>query len=210
VSEGARRHRGLWVLATLAPFGLGTWAGFAYAGTKAHSTRLKVYAAIYGVVAWASFVVVGSTEEEALANDIGAGGIIGVWLIGFAHALIVRPAYLRRVNALASQLDEAEERLAQREEALRIARERPELALELGVGRPDRQGAMDAGLVDVNSAPLDVIERLPGIDGATARRIVAVREQLDGFTSLEDLGMTLDLDGETVADLRGRTVFLPR
>ena len=45
---------------------------------------------------------------------------------------------------------------------------------------------------------------------ATARRIIAVREQVDGFTSLEDLGMTMDLDGETVEDLRGRVVFLPR
>ena len=59
-------------------------------------------------------------------------------------------------------------------------------------------------------APLEVIQRLPGIDDATARRIVAVREQIDGFSSLEDLGMTLDLDGETVEDLRGKTVFLPR
>jgi DNA uptake protein ComE-like DNA-binding protein len=114
------------------------------------------------------------------------------------------------MNALGPRVAAAQERLEQREEALRIAQERPELALELGVGRPDRQGAMDAGLIDVNSAPLSVIQRLPGIDDETARRIVAIREQLDGFSSLEDFGMTLDLDGETVADLRGKTVFLPR
>jgi DNA uptake protein ComE-like DNA-binding protein len=210
VSEGVRRHRGLWVLATLVPFGLGTWAGFAYAGTKAHFVRWKVYAALYGVLAWVGFIVVGSTDQDTLASDLGVGAILGVWVIGFAHALIVRPAYVRRVNALGAHVDEAQRRLEQREEALRIARERPELALELGVGRPDRQGAMDAGLIDVNSAPLKVLQRLPGIDDATAQRIVAVREELDGFSSLEDLGMTLDLDGETVADLRGRTVFLPR
>ncbi len=31
-----------------------------------------------------------------------------------------------------------------------------------------------------------------------------------GFTSLEDLGMTMDLPGDVVEDLRGRLVFLPR
>jgi DNA uptake protein ComE-like DNA-binding protein len=198
------------VLATLVPFGLGIWAGFAYAGTKAHLTRWKVYAALYGIAAWAAFIVPSSTEDGSAANTAAGGVILGVWVLGFAHALLVRPGYVRRMNAIGPQLTAAEERLEQREEALRIARERPELALELGVGRPDRKGAMDAGLVDVNSAPLDVIERLPGIDEATARRIVAVREELDGFSSLEDMGMTLDLDGETVADLSGRTVFLPR
>jgi hypothetical protein len=47
-----------------------------------------------------------------------------------------------------------------------------------------------------------------GFDAAA--RLVQVREELDGFASLEDMGMTLDLDGDTVEDLRGRVVFLPR
>lgn len=206
----APRHRGLWVLTALVPFGLGVWAGFAYAGGRAHVTRWKVFAAIYAVLAGVAFVLPSVTDEGSDLNAASGGLIIGLWVVGLAHALIVRPKYLRRVNALGAQLTAAQERLEQRDEALRIAREQPELALELGVGRPDRRGAMDAGLIDVNSAPLEVIQRLPGIDDATARRIVAVREDLDGFTSLEDLGMTLDLDGETVEDLRGKTVFLPR
>ncbi len=37
-----------------------------------------------------------------------------------------------------------------------------------------------------------------------------VREELGGFSTLEDLGMTLDLPGDVVEDLRGKTVFLPR
>jgi hypothetical protein len=53
-----------------------------------------------------------------------------------------------------SRLDGARERLAQREKALRLAREDPQLALEAGVGRPDLPGAYDGGLVDVNHAPV--------------------------------------------------------
>lgn len=210
VSTVDRRHRGLWVLASLVPFGLGAWAGFLYAGTKAHVTRWKVYALVYAIVAWGAFILVPSTDDGSSENATIGGVILAVWAVGFVHSLVERPRYVRRMQAIAPQLTAAEERLEQREEALALARERPELALELGVGRPDRQGAMDAGLIDVNSAPLKVLQRLPGIDDATARRIVAVREELDGFTSLEDLGMTLDLDGETVADLRDRAVFLPR
>jgi DNA uptake protein ComE-like DNA-binding protein len=43
-----------------------------------------------------------------------------------------------------------------------------------------------------------------------ARRLLAAREQVNGFTSLEDLGTVLDMPGEKVEDLRDRVVFLPR
>ena len=62
-------------------------------------------------------------------------------------------------------------------------------------------------MVDVNPPP-DVLERLPGIDAATARRIAQVRVEVDGFSSLADLGMTLELDGPAVGSARARGVPL--
>jgi hypothetical protein len=108
------------------------------------------------------------------------------------------------------RLDHARERLAQREKALELARENPRLALEAGVGRPDLPGAYDGGLVDINHAPAEVIAAAPGFDTELAGRIVAAREQVDGFTSLEDLGTVLELPGDRVEDVRDHVVFLPR
>ena len=48
------------------------------------------------------------------------------------------------------------------------------------------------------------------MDDALARRIVALREELDGFESVHDLGSVLELDGNAVERLRDHTVFLPR
>jgi hypothetical protein len=108
-----------------------------------------------------------------------------------------------------SRLEGARERLAQREKALKLAREDPQLALEAGVGRPDLPGAYDGGLVDLNHAPVGVIACLPTFDKELADRVVAARERVDGFASLEDLGTVLDLPGEQVEDLRHHVVFLP-
>jgi len=84
-------------------------------------------------------------------------------------------------------------------------------AWELRIGRPDLQRAFDdGGLVDVNHAPVEDIADLPGIDADTARRIVATRDGVGGFSSLEDLGMTMDLPGDVVERLRGRVVCIPR
>jgi DNA uptake protein ComE-like DNA-binding protein len=80
----------------------------------------------------------------------------------------------------------------------------------MGVGRPDLPSAQSAGLVDVNNAPAPVIARLPGLDDALAQQIVRARDDTRGFTSVEDLGAALDLDGNLVEDLRDCVVFLPR
>jgi DNA uptake protein ComE-like DNA-binding protein len=109
-----------------------------------------------------------------------------------------------------ARLRAARERLAQHEEALKLARENPRLALEAGVGRPDLPGAYDGGLVDLNHAPREVIDGLPTFDTELAGRLVAVRERVDGFASLEDLGTMLDLPGDQVEHLRDHVVFLPR
>ena len=93
---------------------------------------------------------------------------------------------------------------------LLLARERPALALEMGIGRPDLPNAQPAGLVDLNNAPAAAIARLPGVDDALATQIVRARSDTHGFSSVEDLGAALDLDGHLVEDLRDCVVFLPR
>jgi DNA uptake protein ComE-like DNA-binding protein len=109
-----------------------------------------------------------------------------------------------------SRLAGARGRLAQHEKALELARENPALALEAGVGRPDLPGAYDGGLVDLNHAPAEVIACLPNFDAELAGRVVAARKQIDGFASLEDLGIVLDLPGDQIEHLRDHVVFLPR
>ncbi len=64
--------------------------------------------------------------------------------------------------------------------------------------------------MDVNNASLGALLGLPGIDEALATRIVEARAELNGFSSVHDLGGVLDLDGNAVERLRDRVVFLPR
>jgi hypothetical protein len=108
------------------------------------------------------------------------------------------------------RLARAREHLAEREKATKLARENPQLALEAGVGRPDLAGSFHGGLIDVNHSPAEVIATLPAFDSESAQRLVAVREEIDGFSSLEDLGSVLQLTGDQVERLRPHVVCLPR
>jgi len=107
------------------------------------------------------------------------------------------------------RLRQARKRLHDREYALRLAQEDPQLAVEVGIGRPDLPGAYDCGVVDVNHASLEVITTLPGIDGRVAEQIIQTRERISGFASLEEFGMIVDLQGDEVERLRQHAVFLP-
>ena len=215
MSEGAQQPtgvRGWWVLLALAPFGWGTGPAFWYAARRAGVRRWAVAGTLWLAASLAGYVTALATKGSGSAvHPIALGVMFAAWGGAFVHALVVRPRYVRRVVArVGPQTAPARQARADADEARRIAREEPRLARELGIGRPDRAGAYDGGLVDVNSAPAGALARLPGIDPALAARIAATRETCDGFASVDELGALLDLDPSTVDRMRPRAIFLPR
>jgi hypothetical protein len=163
--------------------------------------------AVWSLIAVAGWVVAIAT------NGAGAGGLLIIlgWAGAVATSFAVRDRYRELLGSpFETAFLGAEGRLADRDRARKLALERPALALEMGIGRPDLPNAQSAGLVDVNNAPARVIARLPGVDDALAQQVVHAREDVHGFSSVEDLGAALDLDGNAVEDLRNCVVFLPR
>jgi hypothetical protein len=202
--------RGRWVLTSLIPFGWVTWAGFLYAGFRAKKPAWIAAGAAYLAITVLTLVVTSlDNNEDGLEDNLGYILMFSAWGVGILHSFLTRKAYLRRIDMLDDPaLEQA--RLARERQAYarELARSDPELAREALIGRSG--GFDEGGVVDVNHAPVEDIADLPGIDAATARRIVAVREGVGGFSSLEDLGMTMDLPGDVVERLRGRVVCLPR
>jgi Helix-hairpin-helix motif len=203
----SRNDRTGWVWLSVIPMGLGAWAP-AYAGARAQNRRWLALGITWSLIALAGWIgAVTSNGNSGLAGGL----IILGWVGAIASSFAIRPAYARQLgNSFDTAIAGAQERLAERQRARRLCSENPRLAREIGVGRPDLPGSQDAGLVDVNSAPAAVIGGLPGIDDGLATRIVEARAETHGFTSVEDLGATLDLDADLVEGLREQAVFLPR
>jgi DNA uptake protein ComE-like DNA-binding protein len=203
----ARRSR--WPYISLIPIGLGAWAPI-YAGLKAHTPRWVALGVLWSALVVAGFVANGLSSHPG-SDDLAGFLIIAGWVGAIATSFSIRAAYEREIaSPLLHAAEAAELRLRDRRRALELARTDPALAREIGVGRPDRQGAADAGLVDVNNASVTALLDLPGVDGDVATQIVEGREKIGGFSSLEDMGAALDLDGALVERLRGAVVFLPR
>ncbi|MFI5709681.1 ComEA family DNA-binding protein [Kribbella sp. NPDC051620] len=75
-----------------------------------------------------------------------------------------------------------------RSQARQLAAEQPALARSLGIGRPDLPRQYDdGGLIDLNDAPADLIDALPGITGKQAAAIVVSRMQHGRFRVVDEL-----------------------
>jgi hypothetical protein len=202
--------RGRWVLTSLIPFGWVTWAGFLWAGFRAKKPAWVIAGFVYlAITAGTLFLTSLDNNEDGLEDNFGYILMFSAWAVGIVQAFLTRKPYLRRLEIIddpsIQAARSAEERRAY---ARRLALREPQVARDAGIGRGG--GFDEGGGVDVNHAPVEDIADLPGIDADAARRIVATRDGVGGFSSLEDLGMTMDLPGDVVEGLRARVVCIPR
>jgi hypothetical protein len=225
----ARRRRGfwrdlvasLWVLVPLLTFGVFSGGALLYAGVRAKVRRWQVWGVVYGAVGIVATVL---WTQDANVGDIdtslGSFGLAVAFFLIFVttvHSLAIRADFLDRISeprgpALRerpSEREHAERVLAERAEALEIVREDPVKARELGIGRPEVRGGYHGHLVDLNHASAGAVADLPRMDEATAKRLVALRDEVGGFASLEDAAHLLDIPPATVERLRGLAVCLP-
>lgn len=146
----------------------------------------------------------GSTADGISTALFAAAWVTGIAFGGFARSPYARA--MRLVNAETAHEDLHAGRNAERNRARRLAAGDPAEALRRGVGRPDLPDADHGHVIDVNHAPASVLQTLPGVDEDLARRIVANREAVGPATSIDDLGLTLDLDARTVERLKAMAV----
>ena len=137
--------------------------------------------------------------------------LIVSWLAHGSASFALRRPYARRM-AMQSGYDDRialAEHVARAPRDDRAGRVDPARAAGLGVGRPDLPGSRHGHLVDVNHAPAGAIGGLPGVSEALAVEIVALRDELGGFDSVEDLGALMGLHPRVVETMRTRAVALP-
>jgi hypothetical protein len=200
----------LWAFGNLMPFGIATPILFGVAGAQARRRAWKIAAVIYGVIAYSGLLLAIIGDRDSTPATLGGLLILVAWIGGAVHGFLIRPAYARALAGGPSALDRARDVVHKREEAQRLVAREPQVARQMGVGRPDVPGAIDMGVVDINHAGADAIAALPGVDDALAREIVRAREACDGFKTLAEMGGVVDLEADTVEDLRPFVVFLPR
>ncbi len=199
-----------WAAVPVLSIGLLGWVPATYAAIRTGRRSWTLAAVLFAAIAVVAAVVVAiAGHNEALTDAAGFLLIVNA-AAGSVHYLAARNSQAALPAPGDPRLMSAELRERERAEALAIARQHPSRARRMGVGRPDLPNAFDGGLVDLNNAPADVLERLPGFNAALAQRLVELRAGGAGFSSLADLDLVLDLPPDTLRALADVAVFLPR
>jgi len=93
--------------------------------------------------------------------------------------------------------------------ARQIATTQPTLAQALRIGRPDLPRHFDdGGLIDLNGAPADLLDTLPGVTGKQAAAIVISRTQYGRFRAVDELWTRGLLPAQLAPQLTDRLVIV--
>ncbi|MDR7278850.1 BTAD domain-containing putative transcriptional regulator [Catenuloplanes atrovinosus] len=191
--------------------GMLTWLVIGVLAFARRSWAQGAAAAVYGVLTMGMFVLIGSGEIDP-ERDLGTTWdllfslcLFVPMLVGALHAVLL--AFFPRSPApVAPAGDPLRE--AHREQARQILAYRPDIAAELGIGRPDLfRWYDDGGLVDVNAVPEAQLAALPGLSAEAARTVAAERARGGPFGSLHDLVARGALPPDDAYALRQLLVF---
>ena len=204
-SVQSRRAMWLWAVVPLASLGI---AGFVppvyfavrYGRRAGYAWALVLLACIVGF-----FATYQGSHHHGVRDGVATGLIMVAWVGGAA----VAGAFV-----LTTRSDDpvaiARQQRKRREHARAIVAKDPRLAVDARIGRPDLPGDHDdGGLVDVNRVPAAALAALPGIDANLAERIVQTRKGVGGYSSLDDLIGTLNLNPRDLDDASEQLVFIP-
>lgn len=206
-NSGARTALGfIWALSPLYTFGIATPATMLIAALRLRDLLTWVAVPVYVAltVLWLGTEPEPGTALEGLSTAAFVLSIVG----GTGHALAIRHKVFPR-GSLHGAEEEARRRRELRARAREIAREHPERALEMRIGRPDLVRAFDdGGLVDVNHVPAAALTAIPGVTPEQAAKIVRVRSDVGGFVSAEEVGVMAGLPPSLTPRIAEYGVFL--
>lgn len=229
--EGRKWRPGSWYFAiVLLSAGLFSAIPFAHAAARLRRKDLRLRAGIYAAIAAVLAVLFSVTPEDAQGNPVGTAGhalsaISTVLALALMAAACFQLVSLRREvygleagPASPTHLAAADPVVAahlaaraRRDEARTLAQSDPVLAHELRIGRPDLPREYeDGGLIDLNNAPAHAIATACSIEASLAERIVAARQELGSFSSLDEVFVFAQVEESTAARIRDYALLLPR
>ena len=208
--------RGGWyVFVVVLSLGMLSFVPFVHAALRTRRPPMWLWAVLYTAAVVTLF---------ALTDRLDVGGfVLGLMVIASVHSLVLRTQVWRpadprrpghpRVDAAAPANDPAIAAVlaarARREEARRLAANDPQMARELRIGRPDLPRHYDdGGLVDLNSAPAQVIADVCGIEPAVATLITDSRSRAITFTAVDDVFSFADIPFPLWDRIRDRALVI--
>jgi hypothetical protein len=209
----------LWLLPVLS-MGLLAFVPPITIAAKSRSARTWLWAGGLTAVWVAGFTMIGS--ESSGTSDLAGLLYFGAWIGCIVFALVMGPKVDWPAKVVygtplppsphdpnAAAVASVHAGRVKRHEARELVGRDPLMARDLRIGRPDLPRQYDdGGLVDVNSAPAEVLVQWLGLTADEATKLVDARVQLGRFEHAEDLVNLAGLEPSAYDRVRERVVLM--
>jgi DNA uptake protein ComE-like DNA-binding protein len=210
---------GWWFFVHVLSLGILAAVPFTHAAVRSRRIGHAIAAAVVLAATVLAFLLIATGEHDAAGRSVGFAGAIGGTLIvvillgGLVGLIVVRQqiygAAATTPTASQPAVTRALAARGRRDEARRLVASDPLLARELRIGRPDLPREYDdGGLVDLNSAPAQVVASVCGLEPVQAARIVQARQAAGRFAAVDDVFSWAELPVNVWDQVRDRAVVL--
>jgi DNA uptake protein ComE-like DNA-binding protein len=196
--------RGGWyVVVVVGSLSMLSFVPFVHAALRLRRPSAWAFAVLYTAAVVGIFLMPSGQQRGGVA--------VGVLIVAAVHAAVLRrqvwsPAVVAGQDPAVAAVLAGRDRRGQ---ARKIAATDPRMARELHIGRPDLTRTYDdGGLVDLNSAPPQVIAATCEIDPATAALIAEARDVGVPFATVEDVFAVVDIPYPLWDRIRDRSVVV--
>ncbi|MDJ1138166.1 hypothetical protein [Streptomyces iconiensis] len=195
----------LWALVPLLSAGTLGWLPFAVRATVHRRTADAATAA--GYAAWTVTALV--LLDRSSTGTVATGLLVALVAVCTTHtALVSSHGPLLRQHGSDHARETERARAERRDRARRLLEREPQVARELGIGRPDLRGSYDdGGLLDINGVSAQILVRELGWTEAEAADVTAVRERVGGFSGPAELLSLTSIAPPRIDAAASRLVF---
>ena len=186
------------------------WAGIRLKHDASRQRKMYAFAGVLGAATLLGFILLGSGPVDADGTPTGPVSDTGGFLLlaCMATGVVVAVRNRRPPQVLAGTAQELMKRDLRRQYR-DLANRDASLAASMRIGRPDvERGYDDGGLVDLNSMPVEGLQRFAGLSHADAAEVVRARGELGRFSSVNELEAFTHLSHGALARLREIAVFV--
>lgn len=176
-------------------------------------TRMRQALALTAGLVVLGVVLLGSVDKNhqdgSVRNSVGIVMLLTAMAVGAFCAFYVPRKMPTQATAELPGVQQALARRELRQQYKELTAQDPVVAIELGVGRPDRPRQIDdGGLVDLNALDATSLQQCARLSSAEAQQVLVARDRSGRLSNVDELVVYSDLRSDVADRLREYAVFM--
>ncbi|MBO1515414.1 ComEA family DNA-binding protein [Metabacillus bambusae] len=192
----------IWMLWTIATLGFFNYISFFYIAYRVKQRKWTIWGIIYAIPFIVYIISTETVSQESGLSDAAFGALMISWIGSIFHAIKVRPEYLIRLEQYKkidnNHIDQLRQSIQKEYETEGQNSSNNDQTFKT-VLKKDNQVVKNNTVqetitpVDINTSSEEEIASIPSIGAILAKKVMTIREQKGGFSSIDDFAELLQL-----------------